>query len=75
MKRVKSTDPRKPEVMKAFRALYEGADKITDVTDLGGDEFQATLHRHIGSRKYERLGTFCVKLDWKTRLFVLGWTK
>jgi len=58
MKRVKSTDPRKKIVMRAFRMAYEGASKITDVIDLGNGEFKATLHRHIGNKKYERLGVY-----------------
>ena len=60
MRRVTSKDPRKPEIMRAFREAYQhyGVSKITDVTDLGNGMFRATLFKHLGNRKYERLGVF-----------------
>ena len=58
MTRIKSTDPLKAEVVRNFRHRWPEASKVVDVMDLGGDVFQATLHRHLGNRKYERLGVF-----------------
>jgi hypothetical protein len=63
MKRVKSTDPRKPVIVRAFRMAFEGASKVVDVIDLGEGNFQATLHRHIGNRKYERLGVYGITVE------------
>lgn len=65
MKRVKSNDPRKPVIMRAFREAHQnhGASKVVDVIDLGEGKFQATLHKHIGNKKYERLGVFQITVD------------
>ena len=55
--RVTSKDPHKSIVMRAFREAYS-ATRVTDVVGLGDGVFEATVHRHIGNRKYERIGRF-----------------
>ena len=63
MKHVKSTDPRKPFIVAAFRALDSHANKanlvkVTSVVDLGGGRFRANLHESLGGRAYAALGSF-----------------
>lgn len=61
-KLVKSTDSRKPSVMKALKEA-SGGSKITQVKDQGGGTFTGQCFKHLGNRKYEDLGTFTVEVE------------
>lgn len=59
-KLIKSTNPLKKELLGAFKKLT-GANKVTVVTQLSEDTFQANLFKSLGNRKYESLGVVTIK--------------
>lgn len=60
-KAVKSTDPRKSKIVKAFKKAT-GADKVTEIKETSEGVFTGRTFKSLGSRRYEFLGEATVTI-------------